>query len=193
MSEFLSKIPRRNFLFWSLLGTGMLAGSAARAQSPSNPEKQQGALEESEILSIERACKRLCINYGRTIDERRIDEFALLFADKVKVVLGGETFETRDAFVKRIRERPTERTSAHLCTNILIDVIDRNNAKGICYITLFRANCETHGNVQAKELFPRMVGRYEDHYQKSGGVWQIKERTLHPIMAVEADMIDVCP
>jgi hypothetical protein len=195
MAENIFSVPRRNFMRWSMFLGAAVAGSSTsvRALERQSSNTNLNAVKILSELNAERECSKLCANYSKAIDQRDIKLFQALFAPEINVVLGSDHYETREAFLEAIRKRPAERVSAHVCTNIIIDVIDENNASGICYLMLFRSDCEAEIKSHAENLSPRMIGIYFDKFQKLENKWKFRERILRPIMSTNTDILNACP
>lgn len=128
-----------------------------------------------EIVS---ACESLSIAYARAIDFRDYDAFAELFAED-GVLDTGRPLNGKDAIAKSIKQRSDELRSRHVLTNIFIDVIDDDNARGISYLTLYRhvgkASLEAG---PAPFGGPAAVGHYEDRFVRTDQGWRFARRKL---------------
>ncbi|MGN7931767.1 nuclear transport factor 2 family protein [Sphingopyxis sp. 22461] len=71
--------------------------------------------------------------------------------------------EGRDAILAAFQERPG-RKGRHLCTNVVIDVIDETDARGECAVALF-----TEGAA------PKL-GSFHDRFVRTAGGWKFGER-----------------
>ena len=70
------------------------------------------------------------------------------------------------------------RMSRHVCTNLLIDVIDENNATGVVYVTLFRHDGDPARRVSYRGL-PDVIGEYRDSFVRTAEGWRFKRREIH--------------
>ena len=127
---------------------------------------------------IEQACTRLCHEYARAIDFRDYDNFPLLFTDDA-VLNVGKPLEGRAAILASVMRRPDELRSRHVISNITIDVLNPDQARGTAYLTLYRYLGKAA--LQRDPIpfdGPAAIGHYEDRYQRSAGSWLFQRRTL---------------
>ncbi len=137
------------------------------------------ALDPRVHTAIEHACTQLMIEYARSIDFRDYDNIENLFTVDAVLVIG-QRLSGRDAIVAAIKQRPGELRSRHVISNPFVDVIDARNARGICYLTLYRhygAESLAHGPVGLNR--PAAVGHFEDTFVRTPAGWRISDRVLH--------------
>ena len=128
-----------------------------------------------EIVS---ACQSLSIAYARAVDFRDYDAFAELFAED-GVLDTGRPLNGKDAIAKSIKQRSDELRSRHVLTNIFIDVIDEDNARGISYLTLYRHVGKASLEVGPAPFDgPAAVGHYEDRFVRTDLGWRFARRKL---------------
>src|SRR5271170_3547708 len=92
-------------------------------------------LEAIETMLIERACARLVSEYCHLVDLGQASKIADLFTDdgfwsSPETTLNGRA-EIERGF--RRREQNRRRTSRHICSNVLIEVLDETTARGVVY------------------------------------------------------------
>ena len=129
-------------------------------------------------LAIEHACARLCHEYARAIDFRDYDNFALLFAEDA-LLDAGNPIEGRAAILASVLRRPDELRSRHVMSNITVDVLGPDQARGTAYLTLYRHI----GGASLKRdpvdfEGPAAIGHYEDRYQRGSTGWLFERRKL---------------
>ena len=132
---------------------------------------------EQRVL-IEHACTRLCHEYARAIDFRDYDNFPLLFTEDA-VLDVGNLLEGRAAILASVMRRPDELRSRHVISNITIDVLNEDEARGTAYLTLYRYLGKA--SLQRDPIpfiGPAAIGHYEDRYQRDAGGWLFQRRTL---------------
>jgi hypothetical protein len=135
-------------------------------------------MNESSISAIERACTRLVYAYARAADFGDAAAAAALFAaDGVLEMPGGRRFAGRAAIRQRLAEQPAAQVSRHVISNLLIDALDENRARGFCYLTLYRG---TRGEAAGPlpSAAPFVIGHYEDEFVRDGGDWRFAARRL---------------
>ena len=136
-------------------------------------------MTEPDIAAIERACTALCIAYARAIDFRDQDGFVALFTEDA-VLDVGQALQGRAAIRESIDRRPDELRSRHVITNVFVEVLSADEARGISYLTLYRYQGEESLRYGAVPLTgPAAVGHYEDRYVRTGAAWLFRSRRLH--------------
>ena len=71
-----------------------------------------------------------------------------------------------------------------MITNVFVDVVDEDRARGIAYLTLYRHVADTPsipgpGSEPAANTRPAAVGHYQDQFARTADGWRFKARTLH--------------
>lgn len=136
-------------------------------------------MTNDDIARVERACTALSIAYARAIDFRDYDAFVTLFAENA-LLDAGRPLEGRDAIRESLRHRPDELRSRHVISNVFIDVLGPDEARGISYLTLYR-----HHGDESTRFGPAplggaaAVGHYEDRFVRTGEIWLFESRKLH--------------
>lgn len=135
-------------------------------------------MDPTEQANIERACEQLCIAYARSIDFRDYDNFVELFADDA-VLDVGNPLHGQAAILESIRRRPDELRSRHVMTNLFVEVLNRDQARGMAYLSLYRHIGE-ESLLQEPVAFsaPAAVGHYEDRYVRTDAGWRFARRRL---------------
>lgn len=136
-------------------------------------------MNESDIAAIERACAQLSMAYARAIDFRDYDAFVLLFTED-GVLNVGEERAGREAIRTWLRHRPDELRSRHVISNVFIDVLGPDEARGISYFTLYRHYGEESLRYGPVPLHgPAAVGHYEDRFVRTAEGWLFRSRRAH--------------
>lgn len=136
-------------------------------------------MDELEKMLIERACERLVTEYCHVIDHGEASRVANLFAADGVWVSFEQTMDGRDAIASGFgkRQANTGRISRHVCCNLLIDVIDADNAKGVVYLTLYRDDGDPKRTVSPSAV-PTVVGEYRDQFVRTAEGWRFKRREV---------------
>lgn len=135
-------------------------------------------MNENERRAIERACEALSIAYARSVDFRDYDTFAELFAED-GALDAGQPLQGRRKIRESLDRRPDELRSRHVLTNIYIDVLDHDAARGISYLTLYRhLGPESLEPRPAPLKGPAAVGHYEDRFVRTAEGWRFASRRL---------------
>jgi ketosteroid isomerase-like protein len=132
--------------------------------------------EPMERALIERECERLIVAYSHYIDFGDAARVAELFTDdgvwqSPEARLDGRA-AIHTAFTRR--QANPGRRSRHVCTNVAVDVVSSDEARGVCYFTLWRADGVER--TVARVDGPEMVGEYRDTFVLTPNGWRIRER-----------------
>ncbi|NIP15102.1 MAG: hypothetical protein GWM88_10470 [Pseudomonadales bacterium] len=140
-------------------------------------------MDKQMVTDIQRDCEALSMAYARAIDFRDYDHFVSLFTDDAVLDLG-RPLHGREEIHAAVVARPDELQSRHVITNVFVDVIDEDTARGIAYLTLYRHLADKPsipgpGNEPAAATIPAAVGHYQDRFARTPEGWQFTARTLH--------------
>lgn len=128
---------------------------------------------------IREACTELSIAYARAADFRDYEAFVDLFAED-GVLDTGRALTGKSEIRKAMSRRPDELKSRHVLTNIFIDVISPDAARGISYLTLYRHIGPESLEGQPIEFDgPAAVGHYEDRFVRTAEGFRFARRKLH--------------
>lgn len=136
-------------------------------------------MHEEDIERIRRHCTELSVAYARCIDFRDYDAFLTLFTDDA-VLDTGTPLTGLAAIRESLRRRPDELRSRHVISNVFVDVLSADEARGICYLTLYRHHGDESlrfGPVPLRG--PAAVGHYEDRFLRTAHGWRFRSRKLH--------------
>ncbi len=131
-------------------------------------------MTEAERDLIERACEKISIAYARHIDFREYGAFADLFTEDGVLEVFGNEMRGRAAILKSMSDRPANRKSLHIFTNIWTNVLDANRAEGKTYLSLFRADHDGPG--PAPNTTPLLAGYYDDVFARTPQGWKFVSR-----------------
>lgn len=131
-------------------------------------------MTDAERDLIERACEKISIAYARHIDFRDYEAFADLFTEDGVLEVFGQPLRGRRAIIESMSQRPANRKSLHIFTNIWVNVLDRDNASGITYLSLFRADHD--GPKPAPNTLPLLAGYYDDVFVRTPAGWRFASR-----------------
>ena len=86
----------------------------------------------------------------------------------------------REAIAKGFsrRQGAARRMSRHVCNNLLVDIVDENNATGFVYLTLFRHDGEPGRSVSPSDV-PDIIGENRDTFVRTAEGWRFKRREIH--------------
>lgn len=129
-------------------------------------------------LQIERACYRLVTEYAHCLDSRhlhprRLDDWEMLFAEDAVLTVAGAAQRGRAAI--RASIKMGERVSFHSNSNILINAVSHDQARGFLFVTVFFAPLD-EGIVRILNPTASVIGFYRDMYRRVEGTWRFAER-----------------
>lgn len=132
-------------------------------------------------LLAERACERLTYQYCRFADFGEASRLGELFTDEGVFSTPDLTLRGRADIAATFarREVLVDLQTIHLCTNVDIEVIDRDSAHGWVYLCLFRRWRDPGVARSVPNTMPALVAAYEDRYARVGEQWLIAARTQH--------------
>jgi SnoaL-like protein len=137
-------------------------------------------MQTLERIEIERTCERLSVAYARHVDFGEYEAYLALFAEDARLDLGGDVMEGREAIRRFLAQRPRNLRSRHVFTNLMVEVIDADHARGITYLTLYRhVGDESLGAGPIDFPGPAGIGHYEDEYVRTPAGWRFASRKLH--------------
>lgn len=116
--------------------------------------------------AIEHECARLIARYANLNDAGRWDEVASLYAADGRMsrpTAPDVWIEGRHAILAAFLARPA-RTTRHVCSNVVIDVIDADHALGESAMLLFTPDA------------PPKAGSFHDRFVRTDGGWRFAER-----------------
>lgn len=115
------------------------------------------------------ACEQLCYAFARCLDFFDHDSLPELFVEDGELEIDSEHHRGRRALLACAASFPRLPTR-HVVSNVFIDFIDSDNARGISYIQRLSAE-----NTQLTEA----AGHFEDRYARRDGQWHFARRRLH--------------
>jgi hypothetical protein len=137
-------------------------------------------MRSEDQMLIERACEQVLMRSIRTFDERNWRGFADTFATDgvfVRANQPNQPLVGREAILAALQARPADRLTRHLCTNVQIEVLDSDHAKGLCYLYLFSAAATPPEKAIGGPADPlQRIGEYADEYVRTPQGWRISRR-----------------
>jgi hypothetical protein len=136
-------------------------------------------LAVAERIEIERACERLVLEYSRALDLGNMIAAADCFAENgsfARPMTPDQVIVGREAIRTSLLTRPKTLLTRHLATNVMIDVEDRDSARGISYLTLISTSPAEGATPPHLSQGPLWFGEIRDRFVREGGVWKFLER-----------------
>ena len=132
-------------------------------------------MKDKKRLRIEAECAKLPLLFARYADNGDHEALAALFTEDCTFARPFQPdlpFFGRDKVQAIFRDRPPILVR-HVVTNVLVEVISENEARGTNYLAMLSSHASTVLPQEAGGLY---VGGFEDHYVKTGDGWKFMSR-----------------
>jgi len=152
-------------------------------------------VDDATRFAIERACQRLVLEFAKYNDDWDHERLAALFVEDCEFARPldpDHPYYGRDKVHAIFRDRKP-RLTRHVMTNILIDVVSEDEARGNSYVTMISSPSTEKPPYEGEGIF---FGAFDDVFVRTGDGWKFKSRTgsvaLHqgghvPVMPVPSD------
>ena len=135
-------------------------------------------LSTAERIEIERACERVVHAYSRALDLGDMSAAADFFAENgsmARPMAPKQVIQGRESIRAALLTRPKTLLTKHLATNVMIDVVSRDEAEGLSYLTMIST---TPDDAVAPYVSagPVYFGEFKDRFVREGGEWKFLER-----------------
>ena len=135
-------------------------------------------LSTAERIEIERACERVVHAYSRALDLGDMSAAADFFAENgsmARPMAPNQVIQGRESIRAALLTRPKTLLTKHLATNVMIDVVSRDEAEGLSYLTMIST---TPDDAVAPYVSagPVYFGEFKDRFVREGGEWKFLER-----------------
>lgn len=131
-------------------------------------------------LLIEQECQRLIHRYAYLNDERNFDALIDLFTDDAilyRPSAPAMPLVGREAILASFRGRPADVRTFHLCTDVMVDIEDREHATARSRIVLLSGPRSDPGAVTVDAVSkPPAPGTFEDRLLLTAQGWKFSER-----------------
>ena len=137
------------------------------------------ALSAAERTEIERACERLVYAYSRALDLGDTSGAADFFAENgsmARPMAPDQIVQGREVIRASLTSRPKSLLTKHLATNIVIDVISRDEAVGLSYLTMISTTPPVDAAPPHVSQGPMYFGEFRDRFVRENGSWKFLER-----------------
>jgi hypothetical protein len=132
-------------------------------------------------------CTQLIYRFYACLDEHNYDELATLFAPTGAWVRLGKELVGPAGILEGIRERENWLT-AHLVTNVRIQVVGVDVARSSQFVTLYRHENWDLNSGPAPVVLPLGVLRHQDELVRFDGRWMFQRKTSRAVM-VDRDRV----
>jgi hypothetical protein len=139
------------------------------------------ALSDVEILSIERQCTQLVLDFAYAIDRKQFAKLGDIFDEAgtyTRPIEPDILVKGRDNILRLFDSRPPDRITMHLYSNIRIDVQSATSARGSSRVVLIAGSTNNDKHPQfGHKADPKMLyGGYDDEFVKTAAGWRILNR-----------------
>lgn len=138
-----------------------------------------------EQIAIEHDCARLVYAYCQFIDAYDYDAFVQLWAEDAVWETRAGVCKGQAEIRKYLDSRAQGMTGRHHCTNVLVDVVDANNARGRSYFTYYVGAPGTASSPMIGSG-PAVMGEYVDRFKLTPKGWRFAHRGTVMTMAAPA-------
>ena len=132
-----------------------------------------------ERIEIERACERLVYAYSRALDLGDMSAAADCFAENgsfARPMAPELIIRGREAIRAALLTRPKTLLTKHLATNVTVDVVSRDEARGLSYLTMISTTPPSDTAAPWISAGPVYFGEMQDRYVREAGEWRFLER-----------------
>lgn len=138
------------------------------------------ARDEADALAIERACAHIVVRSLRAFDEQDWTAYAEWFTVDGTFIRANEPAQPligRAAIREALAARPASRLTRHLCTNLDIEPLAADRARGLCYVLLYAGRAEESARGAGRPAVGgQKVGEYHDTFVLTPEGWRIGRR-----------------
>jgi hypothetical protein len=133
----------------------------------------------AECSEIERACERLVYAYSRALDLGDMSAAADFFAENgsmARPMAPDVVIQGRESIRTALLTRPKTLLTKHLATNVMVDVVSRDEARGLSYLTMISTTPPAGAIAPYISTGPVYFGEFADRFVLEGGKWKFLER-----------------
>jgi hypothetical protein len=133
----------------------------------------------AECIEIERTCERIIYAYSRALDLGDTSAAADFFAENgsfARPMAPTVVIQGREAIRAALLTRPKALLTKHVATNVMIDVENRDEARGHSYLTMISTTPAAGTEAPHESAGPVYFCEFADRFVREGGEWKILER-----------------
>jgi len=133
----------------------------------------------AECIEIERACERIIHAYSRALDLGDMSAAADFFAEQgsmARPMAPDVVIRGREAIRAALLTRPKTLLTKHLSTNVMIDVLSRDEALGLSCLTMISTTPPSGVDPPYVTAGPLYFGEFADRFVRERGEWRFLER-----------------
>jgi hypothetical protein len=133
----------------------------------------------AECLEIERTCERIIYAYSRALDLGDMSAAADFFAENgsfARPMAPDVVIQGREAIRAALLTRPKALLTKHVATNVMIDVVSQDEARGLSYLTMISTTPPADTAPPHLSAGPVYFCEFADRFVCEGGKWKLQER-----------------
>lgn len=137
------------------------------------------SITAAERIEIERACERIVYAYSRALDLGDMSAAADFFAENgsmARPMAPDAVIQGREVIRAALLTRPKTLLTKHLATNVMIDVVSREEARGLSCLTMISTTPPADAAAPFVSAGPIYFGEFKDRFVLEAGEWKILER-----------------
>jgi hypothetical protein len=137
------------------------------------------SINAAERIEIERACERVVHAYSRALDLGDMSTAADFFAENgsfARPMAPDKVIHGREAIRAALLTRPKTLLTKHLVSNVTVDVVSRDEAEGLSYLTMISTTPAAGAAAPHVSAGPVYFGEIQDRFVREPGGWKILER-----------------
>jgi hypothetical protein len=138
-------------------------------------------VNEAEIRAAEQDCARLITGYCQAADCDDVEAFVALFTTDAEWGSPTGIVHGHDEMREYFAARPRNVVSAHICSNILVEVTGANSATGRSLSTVYRDRAV--GGAAAVLAPPLAIAENQDEFALTEQGWKIRSRRSRVLFA----------
>jgi hypothetical protein len=148
-------------------------------------------VNDAERRAIEQDCGTLALRSMLLNDAQEWDRLCALFTETASFARPTDPDNPligREAIRAAFKARPANRLTCHLCTSVVVDVIDADHATGRTTLTLFTGDANNPAPNPAMGIMAdhkKFIGFIEDEYLRTVDGWRIDRRLGRITLTVE--------
>lgn len=134
-------------------------------------------MDPLQTLLIKDACRHLVLRAAALADANEPGALAALFAEGGLLVRpGAEPLIGREAIRQSYTQRPAERITRHLVTNIVVEVESETEARAASVVLLWSGSTQDTPGPQGRPAQREVVGEFSDRLSLTPEGWRIARR-----------------
>ena len=134
-------------------------------------------MDHLQRLLIDQACRELVLRAALHADANAPAPLAGLFTeDAVLARPNAEPLHGRTAIQKAYEQRPADRLTRHLVTNIVVDIESATQARAISYVLLWAGTGTDTPGALGRPAHRCQVGEFDDRFALTPDGWRIARR-----------------